>query len=178
MNQLDSMASMTSIDRAAIDGYAAYASGASMPAKYAADDMLASSWRIGRRQAEERAATEKKNPVSRMNGSQVEALAQANAYLTNAGLPSINDMMGKQAEAVQNAMAPVLQVQVRNNYGAPAIYPANEAARLFADIAGTKTLKPDTLAKAKRLGYRVEQVPDPSAQLIYMPGLAALLVGA
>lgn len=105
MNQLDSMASMTSIDRAAIDGYAAYASGASMPAKYAADDMLASSWRIGRRQAEERAATEKKNPVSRMNGSQVEALAQA-----------------------------------------------------------------------KRLGYRIEQVADQAAQLIYMPAVAALVV--
>lgn len=115
--------------------------------------------------------------MSRMSESQIEALAQANAYLTNAGLPSINDMMGKQAAAVQSAMVLVLQVQVRNNYGAPAIYPANEAARLFADIAGTKTLKPDTLAKAKRLGYRIEQVADPAAQLIYMPAVAAL-VGA
>ncbi len=64
----------------------------------------------------------------------------------------------------------VLQISVRSNYGAPAIYPANEAARIFADIAGTKTLKVDTLAKAKRLGFRIERLGDS----IDVPGLADL----
>lgn len=89
-----------------------------------------------------------------LNDAQVEALAQANAYLNNAGLPVL-----------------VLQVTVRNNYGAPAIYPANKTAQLFADIAGTKTLRLDTLAKAKELGYQIERVGDS----ISVPGLAALV---
>lgn len=50
---MKSFENLAAIDRAAIDGYAAYASGAGMPARYAADDLLASAWRIGRRRAEE-----------------------------------------------------------------------------------------------------------------------------
>lgn len=114
--------------------------------------------------------------MSRLNESQIEALAQANAYLNNAGLPTINDMLGKQAEAVQAAMTQVLQVSVRSNYGAPAIYPANDAARIFAAIAGTKTLGFKTLANAKELGYRIEQIEDPDSQLIFMPGLQDLIL--
>ena len=52
----------------------------------------------------------------------------------------------------------VLQISVRSNYGAPAIYPANEAARIFADIAGTKTLKVDTLVQTG-YGEREGQAP-------------------
>lgn len=83
-----------------------------------------------------------------------ESIAQANAYLNNAGLPAM-----------------VLLVSVRSNYGAPAIYPANEAAQIFAAIAGTKTLQLNTLAKAKELGYRIERAGDS----INVPGLAALV---
>jgi hypothetical protein len=114
--------------------------------------------------------------VSRYNETQVEAIAQANAFLNNAGLPSINEMLGKQAQAVQDCMTPVLQLSVRSVYGAPTMYPANEAARIFAAIAGTKTLQFNTLAKAKELGYRIEQVEDPVSQLINVPGLQALVV--
>lgn len=113
-----------------------------------------------------------------MQMTQIElaALTQANKTLAGAGLPTINEMMGKQAEAVQTAMTPVLRVTVRSNYGAPAIYPANDAARIFAAIAGTKTILLDTLSKAKKLGYQIEQVEDPASQLIYVPGLQALVV--
>ena len=40
-------------------------------------------------------------------------------------------------------------------YGNESIYPVNEAAKTFAQIAGTKTLKRDTIALAKTLGYTV-----------------------
>lgn len=113
--------------------------------------------------------------MNKLTESQVEAIAQADAYLTNAGLKSVNEMLGLQAQAVQKALDKVLKVSVRSNYGAPAIYPANEAAQIFADIAGTKTLKVDTLAKAKKLGYRIEQIQDPASQLVYMPALAGLV---
>jgi len=61
----------------------------------------------------------------------------------------------------------ILQVEIRNVYGNEAIYPANEVAALFASIAGTKTLKMDTIAKAKKLGYTVEVVPN-CAQVLAM----------
>lgn len=145
------MSNFNNIDRAAMDGYEAYASGATMPARYAADDLLASSWRVGRRQAEESAARDSQESLDR--DERAESIAQADAYLNNVGLPGL-----------------ALQISVRSNYGAPAIYPANEAARIFADIAGTKTLKVDTLAKAKRLGFRIERIGDS----IDVPGLADL----
>lgn len=47
-------------------------------------------------------------------------------------------------------------VDIRNNYGREAIYPANEAAKVFAEIAGTKTLTRDALKKIKALGYEVK----------------------
>lgn len=116
--------------------------------------------------------------MARMTEAQVEAIEQANAYLNNAGLQTINQMLGIQAKQVQQAMTLELQVIVRSNYGAPQIYPANDAGRLFAQIAGTKTLTLFTLAKAKELGYRIVQVEDPTQQLIFVPGLQALTVGA
>lgn len=88
---------------------------------------------------------------------------------------ALRETIGSLAAIVEDKT--VLKVSVRSNYGAPAIYPANEAAQIFADIAGTKTLKADTLAKAKKLGYRIEQIQDPASQLVYMPALAGL-VGA
>jgi hypothetical protein len=55
-------------------------------------------------------------------------------------------------------METVIQVQVRNVYGKPVVYPANEAAELIAAIAGTKTLSTATLAYARRLGFDIKQV--------------------
>ena len=51
-------------------------------------------------------------------------------------------------------------VSVRRIYGLPVIYPACEASRLFADIAGTKTLTRAAVAKIKDLGYAVTVKQD------------------
>ena len=51
--------------------------------------------------------------------------------------------------------AAALLIEVRNVYGEPKAYPACPAARIFADIAGTKTLTAATLHLAQQLGYRV-----------------------
>jgi hypothetical protein len=56
-----------------------------------------------------------------------------------------------------------IEVSVRSNYGAPAIYPENDAAKVLAQIAGTKTLCPRVLELARDLGLRVVDVtPAPS----------------
>lgn len=87
---------------------------------------------------------------------------------------TLRETIASQALIIERASAaPVVQVSVRSNYGAPAIYPANEAARIFAAIAGTKTLQLNTLAKAKALGYRIERAGDS----INVPGLSALVEG-
>lgn len=59
-------------------------------------------------------------------------------------------------------------VKVRNVYGEPKAYPVNEAARLFASIACTKTLTVETLAKAKLLGFEIIQ-ETPAEDLAFMP---------
>ena len=52
-----------------------------------------------------------------------------------------------------------IQIEIRNVYGNEAIYPVNETAKTFARIAGTKTLKSETLRLAQSLGYTVEVAP-------------------
>lgn len=78
-----------------------------------------------------------------MNEAQKEALAMANAYLTNAGLPPVSDR--------------VMLVKLVNVYGVQKIYPANEVAEFFAAIAGTKTLSGAVVTYAAKLGFKVEQ---------------------
>lgn len=56
-----------------------------------------------------------------------------------------------------------IQVFTRTVYGTTMIYPANEAAEILAQIAGTKTLSQCDLSLAKKLGLTVEQVADPKA---------------
>ena len=53
-----------------------------------------------------------------------------------------------------------ITVKVKSIYGVQAIYPACEASRLFADIAGTKTLTRAAVAKIKALGYAVTVKQD------------------
>lgn len=50
------------------------------------------------------------------------------------------------------------QIVIRNVYGNDLIYPSNDEARIFAEIAGTKTLSKTDLARIEQLGFRVEQV--------------------
>lgn len=47
-------------------------------------------------------------------------------------------------------------VEVRNVYGNRRIYPANETAKLFTDIAGTRTLDPHVIRLIRKLGYEIE----------------------
>lgn len=49
-----------------------------------------------------------------------------------------------------------ITIEVKNVYGNEAIYPACEASRLFASIAGTRTLTRHALRDIKALGYAVE----------------------
>lgn len=54
----------------------------------------------------------------------------------------------------------VVQLKVKQNYGNQALYPHNEQAKLFAEIAGTKTLTIVTIRHIMRLGYTVEYIHD------------------
>ena len=54
-----------------------------------------------------------------------------------------------------------IQVQVTTLYGRQAIYPACANAQAFADIAGTRTLTVDVIAKIKKLGYTIEVIQQP-----------------
>jgi len=54
--------------------------------------------------------------------------------------------------------ANLVKIEVKSVYGNSLIYPANEAAEIFASLAGTKTLSRADLTKIVKLGFRVEQV--------------------
>lgn len=51
-----------------------------------------------------------------------------------------------------------LEIRITSVYGKETIYPANQTAELFAQIAGTKTLTNKTIALAERLGYEIVRV--------------------
>jgi hypothetical protein len=52
----------------------------------------------------------------------------------------------------------IVQLKVKQNYGNQALYPHNEQAHLFAQIAGTKTLTLDTVRHIMALGYEVQYI--------------------
>jgi hypothetical protein len=54
----------------------------------------------------------------------------------------------------------MIQVSVKSVYGNDTVYPVCEKAKLFADIAGTKTLTHATLCLIERMGYTIEQVSE------------------
>jgi hypothetical protein len=51
-----------------------------------------------------------------------------------------------------------IQVQLKNVYGRETIYPVCVSAKIFASIAGQKTLTEREIQKIKDLGYTVEVV--------------------
>lgn len=55
-------------------------------------------------------------------------------------------------------MNTLVQIEVRRVYGVPAIYPVNDIAKIFAMIAGTKTLTKAVINDIKLLGFTIEQV--------------------
>lgn len=52
-------------------------------------------------------------------------------------------------------MTQQIHIEIRNVYGEPKAYPADAAARTFADIAGTKTLTRATLHLVQALGVQI-----------------------
>jgi hypothetical protein len=63
-----------------------------------------------------------------------------------------------------------LVIEVRNVYGVEHAYPVNDAARIFAKIAGTKTLKPFGTrmtarpGKANRIAWTARKITRTKAQ--------------
>ena len=53
-------------------------------------------------------------------------------------------------------MTNVIEVEVKDVYGAVKYYPICEKAQLFADIAGTKTLTLHAIKKIEALGYSIK----------------------
>jgi hypothetical protein len=53
----------------------------------------------------------------------------------------------------------LLTLQAKNNYGAIALYPHCEQAKLLARLAGTKTITSHSLSLIKQLGYSVNVLP-------------------
>jgi len=51
-------------------------------------------------------------------------------------------------------------VRITSVYGVKTVYPVCETAKIFADIAGTKTLKPTTINSIKALGYTINVMQE------------------
>lgn len=49
----------------------------------------------------------------------------------------------------------IVEVTIRNVYGADKVYPANDLAYSLAELAGTATLTPRALAIARDMGFEV-----------------------
>ena len=52
-----------------------------------------------------------------------------------------------------------ITVQIKSNYGQEMIYPVSITAKIFADLAGTKTLTRRALQHIANLGYAIEVQP-------------------
>jgi len=48
-----------------------------------------------------------------------------------------------------------ITIEIKNVYGEDKAYPVCEKAKLFTDIAGTKTLRPSDLNYIQQLGYKI-----------------------
>lgn len=48
-----------------------------------------------------------------------------------------------------------ITVEIKNVYGNNTVYPVCNTAKIFADIAGTKTLTFETIQSIKALGFKV-----------------------
>lgn len=58
-----------------------------------------------------------------------------------------------------------IQIRIKSVYGNENIYPMCEKSKLFAQIAGTKTLTWRTIAQIKQLGYTIEIVSEHGSTL-------------
>jgi len=53
-----------------------------------------------------------------------------------------------------------ITIRLDKNYGVWVVYPVCQKAQLFAAMAGTKTLKQQTLQYIEKLGYEIEIAGD------------------
>lgn len=58
-----------------------------------------------------------------------------------------------------------IEVQLKQQYGQEVVVPICIAAKLFAQVAGTKTLTRPTIELVKQLGYRVVVAPTEPKEL-------------
>jgi hypothetical protein len=58
-----------------------------------------------------------------------------------------------------------ITVQVKHVYGTPTAYPLCQAAKVFAQIAKTKTLTAADLHRIKALGFSIIQQTEPAFNL-------------
>jgi hypothetical protein len=49
-----------------------------------------------------------------------------------------------------------IEIELRDIYGETKAYPANEQAKIFAQLVGTKTLTHNTLCLIERLGFEIK----------------------
>lgn len=73
-------------------------------------------------------------------------------------------------------MSKIIEVEVKNVYGNSLIYPANDAAKALARIAGKKTLSVADLQNASAIGLEVVEINrnyGPISDLAYGNKLAA-----
>jgi ATP phosphoribosyltransferase len=56
---------------------------------------------------------------------------------------------------MNEVMTNEIVVRIKNVYGVEKVYPVSPNAHLFADIAGTTTLRASDLKSIQELGYRV-----------------------
>ena len=67
--------------------------------------------------------------------------------------------MDTKIEYAHLTAAPQIKVKLKNVYGQDLVYPVCSKAKVFAQIAGTTTLTPETLSKIIFLGYEVKDEP-------------------
>lgn len=92
------------------------------------------------------------------NQAIAEAIANANAYLNNVAIPNYSDLINQVAQQNDALAQMVVEIEIKVVYGTETIYPANDKARIFAAIAGKKTLNSSDLAAIRNLGFYVERV--------------------
>jgi hypothetical protein len=66
----------------------------------------------------------------------------------------------KGSEMTDQQNLPTIHVRVMDVYGKRVVYPVCDHAKVFASIAGTKTLTEVTLRCIQKLGYEIHVIPQ------------------
>ena len=90
------------------------------------------------------------NELKMKSPAVIDAIETADAYMNNVGMPLYSTLLNKRGL--------VVEVEVKSVYGNTLIYPANDAAKALARIAGKKTLSVSDLQNASQLGLEVVEI--------------------